>query len=164
MKHDIPAAQSEAIHEGGQHPVSLYLKVWGLLFVLSAMSYMVDYFHVQGGLRWTLILVFMLLKANPPWLALSRDERDALYDSALVMIFNRFPSVRLRCFDASAFHGRCSDVLVWDTTDIPEYHEAMQALRQHALLDQRHFEIVDVITSIPDGWRDFEWNSGRACA
>jgi hypothetical protein len=108
--------------------------------------------------------VFMLLKANPPWLALSRDERDALYDSALVMIFNRFPSVRLRCFDASAFHGRCSDILVWDTTDMPEYHEAVQALRQHALLDQRHFEIVDVITSIPDGWRDFEWNSGRACA
>jgi hypothetical protein len=108
--------------------------------------------------------VFMLLKANPPWLALSRDERDALYDSALVMIFNRFPSVRLRCFDASAFHGRCSDILVWDTTDVPEYHEAVQALRQHALLDQRHFELVDVIASIPDGWRDFEWNSGRACA
>jgi hypothetical protein len=108
--------------------------------------------------------VFMLLKAHAPWLALSRDERDALYDSALVLVFNRFPSVRLRCFDASAFHGRCSDVLVWDTTDMPEYHEAVETLRQHALLDQRHFEIVDVIPSIPDGWRDFDWNSGRACA
>jgi caa(3)-type oxidase subunit IV len=47
-----------------QHPIGVYLKVWGLLFVLSAMSYMVDYFHLQGGLRWTLILVFMLLKAG----------------------------------------------------------------------------------------------------
>ena len=28
--------------------------------------------------------VFMLLKAQAPWLALSRDEREALYDSALV--------------------------------------------------------------------------------
>ena len=35
-----------------------------LLFVLSAASYMVDYMHVQGLLRWTLIVVFMLLKAG----------------------------------------------------------------------------------------------------
>ena len=49
----------------GQHPpISLYLKVWGLLFVLSTLSYMVDYFHFQGYLRWTLILTFMLLKAG----------------------------------------------------------------------------------------------------
>ncbi|PIF75681.1 caa(3)-type oxidase subunit IV [Variovorax sp. 54] len=49
---------------GQQHPIGLYLKIWGLLFVLSAMSYMVDYFHVQGYLRWGLILAFMLLKAG----------------------------------------------------------------------------------------------------
>ena len=51
-------------HEGTQHPISVYLWIWLLLFVLSAMSYMVDYFHVQGMLRWTLIIVFMLLKAG----------------------------------------------------------------------------------------------------
>ncbi len=47
-----------------QHPIGLYLKVWGLLFVLSTMSYMVDYFHFHGLLRWTLIVSFMLLKAG----------------------------------------------------------------------------------------------------
>jgi cytochrome c oxidase subunit IV len=50
--------------EGQQHPVKLYLVVWGWLFVLSACSYLVDYFHVQGHLRWTLILLFMVLKAG----------------------------------------------------------------------------------------------------
>ena len=35
-----------------------------LLFVLSAFSYMVDFFHLQGILRWTLILLFMMLKAG----------------------------------------------------------------------------------------------------
>lgn len=50
--------------EGQQHPISLYLKVWGYLFVLSTMSYLVDYFHVPGVLRWTLILLFMVLKAG----------------------------------------------------------------------------------------------------
>ena len=49
---------------GQQHPVSLYLKIWGLLFVLSTLSYLVDYFHFQGYLRWTLIILFMLLKAG----------------------------------------------------------------------------------------------------
>jgi len=47
-----------------QHPIGVYLKVWLLLFVLSTLSYMVDYFNFQGMLRWTLIIVFMLLKAG----------------------------------------------------------------------------------------------------
>ncbi|VVO43882.1 hypothetical protein PS723_06261 [Pseudomonas fluorescens] len=50
--------------QGQQHPISLYLKIWGLLFVLSTMSYLVDYFHFQGYLRWSLIITFMLLKAG----------------------------------------------------------------------------------------------------
>ena len=49
---------------GQQHPISLYLKIWGLLFVLSTLSYLVDYFHFQGYLRWGLIITFMLLKAG----------------------------------------------------------------------------------------------------
>jgi cytochrome c oxidase subunit 4 len=51
-------------HAGTQHPISVYLWIWLLLFVLSAFSYMVDYLHVQGMLRWTLIIIFMLLKAG----------------------------------------------------------------------------------------------------
>lgn len=49
---------------GQQHPIGLYLKIWGLLFVLSTMSYLVDYFHVESYLRWALIVTFMLLKAG----------------------------------------------------------------------------------------------------
>ena len=47
-----------------QHPIKLYLIVWGWLFVLSTFSYLVDYFGFQGYLRWTLILLFMILKAG----------------------------------------------------------------------------------------------------
>jgi cytochrome c oxidase subunit IV len=54
-----------AAHDPGQqHPLGVYFKIWGLLFVLSVASYMVDYFHFQGLLRWTLIVIFMLLKAG----------------------------------------------------------------------------------------------------
>ncbi|MYN03129.1 cytochrome C oxidase subunit IV [Pseudoduganella sp. DS3] len=47
-----------------QHPIGTYVKVWILLFVLSFFSYLVDFFHVQGVLRWGLILVLMVLKAG----------------------------------------------------------------------------------------------------
>jgi cytochrome c oxidase subunit 4 len=47
-----------------QHPLSIYIGVWILLFVLSGFSYAVDYYQFQGPLRWTLILLFMFLKAG----------------------------------------------------------------------------------------------------
>jgi cytochrome c oxidase subunit IV len=50
--------------QGQQHPIKLYLVVWGWLFVLSTFSYLVDYFGIQGLLRWSLIILFMLLKAG----------------------------------------------------------------------------------------------------
>lgn len=57
-------APSELRVEGQHHPIKLYLVVWAWLFVLSACSYLVDYFHLQGSLRWSLILIFMMLKAG----------------------------------------------------------------------------------------------------
>ena len=55
-----------AAHEGTttQHPIKIYLWIWLLLFVFSAFSYLVDYLHLQGMLRWSLILLFMFLKAG----------------------------------------------------------------------------------------------------
>lgn len=56
-----PAAHADAGHQ--QHPLKVYFIVWGWLFVLSACSYMVDYIGIHGHLRWSLILIFMVLKA-----------------------------------------------------------------------------------------------------
>ena len=62
----LPEIDGEAVGaaHGQQHPIGVYLKVWGYLFVLSTLSYLVDYFHVQGFARWFLIITFMLLKAG----------------------------------------------------------------------------------------------------
>ena len=65
MAEAVPVQSHGAPAQGHQeHPIGLYLAVWILLFVLSGMSYAVDYFHLQGMLRWTLIIIFMLLKAG----------------------------------------------------------------------------------------------------
>ena len=57
-------AHAEAHSEGQQHPLGVYIKIWALLFVLSACSYLVDYVGLQGYLRWSLIILFMLMKAG----------------------------------------------------------------------------------------------------
>jgi len=50
--------------QGQHHPIRLYFVVWGWLFVLSTFSYLVDYFQLEGILRYSLILLFMMLKAG----------------------------------------------------------------------------------------------------
>ena len=65
LHHPAPQTDHAVAHaEGQQHPIKLYLVVWAWLFVLSTMSYLVDYFHLHGHLRWSLIVLFMVLKAG----------------------------------------------------------------------------------------------------
>jgi cytochrome c oxidase subunit 4 len=55
---------SSAQAQAQQHPIKLYLVVWAWLFILSTCSYLVDYFQLEGFLRYSLIILFMLLKAG----------------------------------------------------------------------------------------------------
>lgn len=64
MSSETTAAEAAPGDTGQQHPIGLYLKIWALLFVLSAFSYAVDYFGFQGYLRWILIITFMWAKAG----------------------------------------------------------------------------------------------------
>ncbi|TGQ42002.1 MULTISPECIES: cytochrome C oxidase subunit IV family protein [unclassified Mesorhizobium] len=61
--HDAATGVAHAeVHQ--EHPIKLYLVVWAWLFILSTCSYLVDYFGLHGYLRWSLILIFMMLKAG----------------------------------------------------------------------------------------------------
>ena len=66
--HATARALPQQVHhdskQGQQHPLGIYFAIWGLLFVLSAFSYGVDYFGFHGLARWSLILLFMWLKAG----------------------------------------------------------------------------------------------------
>ena len=48
------------------HSIGIYLWIWGLLFVFSTFSYLVDWYNFQGLLRWSLIIFFMLRFEAPP--------------------------------------------------------------------------------------------------
>ena len=102
--HAPAAAHGHA--EGQQHPIKLYLVVWGLLFILSTFSYLVDYFHLQGLLRWSLIILFMLLKAGlivAIFMHMAWERLALIYaillPPALVMVF-----VGIMIFESSYTH------------------------------------------------------------
>jgi len=103
-----PTAPDPAIepssHGGQAHPIGLYLKVWILLFILSTMSYMVDYFHVQGFLRWALILIFMGLKAG-----------------RIVAVFMHMAWERMALICAILLPPLCLLVLVWLMAEEADY-------------------------------------------
>ncbi len=67
---EVHEATAPAAHEpetadahGQQHPIKIYILIWGLLFLFSAFSYLTDFLE-DGLLRWGLILLFMFLKAG----------------------------------------------------------------------------------------------------
>lgn len=62
--HATPSGTGQSHDHEQQHPIGIYFIIWGALFVLSLFSYLVDFFHLQGYLRWTLILIFMMAKAG----------------------------------------------------------------------------------------------------
>lgn len=105
--HRAAIAEPVAAHaEGQQHPIKLYLVVWGWLFILSTFSYLVDYFHLQGLLRWSLIILFMLLKAGlivAIFMHMAWERLALIYaillPPALVMVF-----VGIMIFESSYTH------------------------------------------------------------
>jgi len=99
---------------------------------------------------------FMLLQSTPRWCALALDEQQAHHDALLSRVFEVYPELSLRHFDSTAFAGRCSDVLFWETSDVAQYHEAARALRAGGPLDAAWFEVVDVIPAVEDDGYDVD--------
>jgi len=96
---------------------------------------------------------FMLLKATTHWRALDTDVQRAGFDRALMTVFNGYPELRMSRFNAGAFHGRCTHVIVWELTDgadVWQYEAAVDALHAQPFFATPLFEIIDVIPGILD--------------
>ncbi|HYM36382.1 MAG TPA: cytochrome C oxidase subunit IV family protein [Steroidobacteraceae bacterium] len=61
--HTNKPAEATAHAEGIQHPLTIYVWIWILLFVFSTASYFTDFLD-KGIFRWALIVTVMLLKAG----------------------------------------------------------------------------------------------------
>ena len=99
--------------------------------------------------------IFMHLRTASAWLALSRDVRREIatpaFESALAG-----SGVRLRYFDAEAFHGRCTDVALFETEDMQAYYFVVERLRDSPLFSTPYFEVIDIVVCVEEGFRAFE--------
>lgn len=105
----------------------------------------------------TPITVFLLVRTTPAWLRLTRHERRTVAQTALEKMTGD-----IRHFDAEAFYGRATDLIMWQSVDMLSYHADIERLRDTALFAEPYFEIVDVIPAIEDGFRLFEASEAAA--
>ncbi|RQS71261.1 hypothetical protein DID96_13860 [Burkholderia sp. Bp8963] len=99
--------------------------------------------------------VFVLLKTTPAWLAMSRSHRDGL-SAAIMETALTGTDVRVSHFDAEAFSGRCTDVAQFEASDLRTFYGVMERLRDSALFSVPYFEVVDIIPSIRNGYREID--------
>jgi hypothetical protein len=93
---------------------------------------------------------FMLLAATRHWRELDPAARREVFDETLALVFNGFPDLRMSHYAAGTFDARCSDVIVWETGDVAQYHAAIALLHRHAWFGAPLFEIVGVIAGVAD--------------
>lgn len=106
---------------------------------------------------------FILLRATPAWLALSREQRRALADQHLGPILQAHTGqLTMRYFDAEAFTAHCSDVMTTQTQDPKHHYFFMEQLRDSPLIHMPYFEVVQIIPTVEDGYKAYEAQAGQA--
>ncbi|MCI3135139.1 darcynin family protein [Phenylobacterium aquaticum] len=100
--------------------------------------------------------LFMLLHSQPAWLALTRVERAAYVEAEVAPVLARWPQVAMRFYDAEAFTGRCTDLMVFETADLAAYAHLVDGLRDTAFLGRPYFEVVEIIPALEDGYKAYD--------
>ena len=107
---------------------------------------------------------FMMLRSTPAWLRLSRGDRQRFLASHVNPLFEKYPAVKLRFYDAEAFSGRCTDIAVFETTDLQAYTFLIDGLRDTAFFSEPYFDVVDIVPAVEDGYRDYDRAEGVQAA
>ena len=98
--------------------------------------------------------LFLMLNASMDWLRMPRAEREIIAEKSLARVLSG-QDVKLRHFDAEAFHGRISDVAMIEAETADAAYFAIERLRDTALIAQGYFTVVDIVPAFEDGFRAF---------
>jgi hypothetical protein len=94
---------------------------------------------------------FMLVKTSTNWLKLQPRERFAFLDETIKPILKKYPTVRMRFFDAEAFTAKASDVIMWETDNQRDYTKLIDALRE-SLFWSVYFEVLEIIPAVENSY------------
>jgi Darcynin, domain of unknown function len=98
---------------------------------------------------------FLHLKTLPAWLALSREDRQAIVEPAFAKAMPEGCGVTIRYFDADAFHANFTDVAMFEASDPKAYYFVIERLRETPLFSVPYFEITQIIQTLEEGYRTF---------
>lgn len=96
-----------------------------------------------------------LLAAEPAWLALSRETRNAKAMAGRNVIRNH-PGVDVRWIDCDALGGTHTDMLLCEMDNLWVYHRLMEELRDTELFHAPYFRIVDVHIGLENAYEAYE--------
>jgi hypothetical protein len=105
--------------------------------------------HMPNADRLT---AFLLVRARPEWLSLSRADRRALGAAAMPVE----PHVRFRQFDCEAFSAMCSDIWMLTVPSPRSLNAVIERLRDKPLFAKPYFDLVAILPAIEDGWKQYE--------
>lgn len=104
---------------------------------------------------------FALVRALPAWLALSREDRNKIWEKELGVVIEKYKQVSIRTFDAEAFSTRCSDIILFETSDIEAYYFLIEEIRDSRICTVPFFEFIDIIPTIEEGFKRFEESGNK---
>ncbi|WP_341776946.1 darcynin family protein [Halothiobacillus neapolitanus] len=100
--------------------------------------------------------VFVHLKAEISWLALSRPERNELTQAKIFPILQEHPNVHHTHFDAEAFCGFVSDIEMFSCDDPRQFYFFFEKFRDSELISKGYFTIVNIFPAYADGYVEYE--------
>lgn len=100
--------------------------------------------------------VFVHLKADIRWLALSRAERQQFTATKVFPLLQKYPDIRHAHFDAEAFSTLASDIEMFSCADLRRFYAFFEEFRDCDLIAQGYFTIVNIFPTIADGYVEFE--------
>jgi hypothetical protein len=106
--------------------------------------------------------VFLHLSTLPAWLRLTRGERDAvIVEHVAPLLKAHAPTTTLAWFDADAFSASPTDVAVITTTDLQDWYDLFEALRDTPLFSVPYYSAEQIVVTRGGGFRDYERRTGQ---
>jgi hypothetical protein len=102
------------------------------------------------------LTIFILLQATEAWLKLTRQQRRDMADAHVGAALERYPALSMRYFDAEAFSGFCSDVMMIAASELQQYYDFIETLRDSPMFAEPWFRIVQIVPAIEEGFRGYE--------
>jgi len=102
------------------------------------------------------LLIFLLLRSCPAWLALSRPERRTITADILGRCHAFAAGTRFRFFGTEGFSAACTDMLLLKAPNRRRYSFVIELLRSSRLFSKPYFDLVDILPALEDGHLDHE--------